>query len=475
MLLLFVGYGTASVLRHLRMQTGGFDLGIFEEAVRGYAGLGEPLVALKGVDYNLLGDHFSPILALVAPVYRVFPGAATLLLAQAALLAASALPVSRLAMSTAGRWGGLAIGLAYGLSWGLWSAVAFDFHEVAFAVPLAAFAVEALARGKTVAAAGWALPLLLVKEDQGLLVIGIGVYLFAALGKRRLGTGLAAVTLLTTALAILVLIPLANPEGKYTYADTGQWTGGDPLARLLLPGAKWETLAVLLAPTLLLALRSPLCLLMALPLAARFWSLNPVFWGTGQHYNVVLMPVLFLALIDGLRRIRTWPARPAETVAPSAAVPPAGAVATLTRPVRISEPATRGRLDTALRLVPIGVLVVAVAMLPVPSFALPGAQVTAARRALAVIPDGASVAAANSLAPQLTDRCTVSLFPYLTPPGRTAPWIRPTAYWVATVDRPGDFPFPEAQMDGFKDALPSMGYRQVAEGGGVTVYRWAGR
>ncbi|MGK4579655.1 DUF2079 domain-containing protein [Kitasatospora sp. HPMI-4] len=447
------------------METDGFDLGIFEEAVRGYAGLGGPLVALKGVDYNLLGDHFSPVLALLAPVYRVFPGAITLLLAQAALLAVSALPVTKLAMSTVGRWGGLAVGLAYGLSWGLWDALAFDFHEVAFAVPLAAFAVEALASGKARAAAGWALPLLLVKEDQGLLVIGIGVYLFAALGKRRLGMGLTVVALLTMALAILVFIPLANPEGKYTYADTGAWTGGDPFTRLLLPGAKWQTLAALLAPTLLLALRSPLCLLLALPLAARFWSLNPTFWGMGQHYNAVLMPVIFLALIDGLRRMT----RPAET----AAVPPISAVATQSRSVRI-RPAVRRKLDTGLGLVPTGVLVAAVAMLPVPSFAPPGGQAEAAKRTLAVIPDGASVAAANSLAPQLTDRCTVSLFPYLTPPGQTAPWIRPTAYWVATLARPGDFPFPEAQMTRFKDALPSLGYRQVAEGGGVAVYRWVG-
>ncbi|MGE7439425.1 MULTISPECIES: DUF2079 domain-containing protein [Kitasatospora] len=474
-LLLFVSYGATSVLSHLLMQTGGFDLGIFDEAVRGYAGLGKPLVALKGVDYNLLGDHFSPILALLAPVYRVFPGPMTLLLAQAALLAASVLPVTRLAMRTVGRWGGLAIGLAYGLSWGLWSALAFDFHEVAFAVPLAAFAAEALVLGRAVAAVCWALPLLLVKEDQGLLVVGIGAYLFVVLGKRRLGAGLATIALLSMALAILVLIPLANPEGKYTYADTGQWTGDDPLTRLLLPGAKWETVATLLAPTLLLALRSPLCVLLVLPLAARFWSLNPMFWGTLQHYNAVLMPVLFLALIDGLRRLQMRPVRPAVTSAPAAPVPPAGAVATLTRPVRNAEPVTRRKLDIALKLVPSGALVVAVAMLPVPSLSSPGSQVANAKQALSLIPDGAAVAAANRLAPQLTDRCTVSLFPYLTPPGQAAPWIRPTAYWVATLDHPDNFPFPDAQLKRFEEALPSMGYRQVVAGGGVTVYRWVGR
>ncbi|WP_280701542.1 DUF2079 domain-containing protein [Kitasatospora sp. GP82] len=483
-LVLFAVYGAVSVGRHLRMETSGFDLGIFEEAVRGYAGLGRPLVALKGADYNLLGDHFSPILALLAPVYRLFPGAVTLLLAQAALLAASTLPVTRLAMRTVGRWGGAAIGLAYGLSWGLWATLAFDFHEVAFAVPLAAFAVEALVCDRAVAAMCWALPLLLVKEDQGLLVVGIGACLFVR-GHRRLGAGLAVAAVMAMALAVLVLVPLANPEGVYTYAESGEWTGGNPVARLLLPGDKWTLAAVLLAPTLLLALCSPLCLLLVLPLAARFWSLNPGYWDTLHHYNAVLMPVLFLAFVDGLRRLGHAPGRGALVEKPSArparydgaGVPSpsggGGAVTTLTRPVRTAAPGTRSRSAIAVGLAPVGALVVAAAMLPVPSLAAPTPQVAVVKRVLAAIPDGVTVAAANHLAPQLTERCTVSLFPYLTPPGGAAPWNRPTADWVAALDDPDDFPVPAAEQKQFREALPAMGYRTVAMGGGVTVYRWA--
>jgi hypothetical protein len=33
---LFVAYAAVSVSRHLRMRTSGYDLGIFEQAVRGY-------------------------------------------------------------------------------------------------------------------------------------------------------------------------------------------------------------------------------------------------------------------------------------------------------------------------------------------------------------------------------------------------------------------------------------------------------
>ena len=85
------------------------------------------------------------------------------------------------------------------------------------------------------------------------------------------------------------------------------------------------------------------------------------------------------------------------------------------------------------------------------------------------------VAAANDLAPQLTSRCTVSLFPYLTPPDSApGPSWRPVAYWVATLDdRPGDFPLPASQIATARAELTDQGYRIAAQGGGVTVYAWA--
>jgi hypothetical protein len=111
--------------------------------VRGYAGLGAPLAPLKGPGVHLLGDHFHPILILLAPIYRLFPSPLTLLIVQAALLALSAVPMTRLAVARFGTRGGLAIGTAYGLSWSIQQAAGFDFHEICFAVPLLAFSSSA--------------------------------------------------------------------------------------------------------------------------------------------------------------------------------------------------------------------------------------------------------------------------------------------------------------------------------------------
>ena len=114
------------------------------------------------------------------PFFRAFPSAATLLIAQALLAAASVFPVSQLAREKLGIGPGRAIAFAYGFSWGLQQLAQFDFHEIAFAVPLLAFSLCALARGRIKAAVWWALPLVFVKEDQGFTVAAIGVYLIVA-------------------------------------------------------------------------------------------------------------------------------------------------------------------------------------------------------------------------------------------------------------------------------------------------------
>ena len=69
----------------------------------------------------------------------------TLLVAQALLTAASVIPVCRPPRSCSAP-GQPGIGLAYGFSWGLQQMANFDFHEIAFAVPLLAFSLSALVR-----------------------------------------------------------------------------------------------------------------------------------------------------------------------------------------------------------------------------------------------------------------------------------------------------------------------------------------
>ena len=184
----FAAYAAISLSRYFQLAPGSWDLGIFTEYVRQLAHLRAPVVDIRGTGFNLLGDHFQPIVGLIAPVFLIFPSAATLLVVQALLTAVSVIPVSRAAAARLGTGAGRMIGAAYGLSWGLQQMIDFDFHEIAFAVPLLACSLSALLRGKVRAAALWALPLVFVKEDQGFTVAALGIVI-VVMSLTRAGEG----------------------------------------------------------------------------------------------------------------------------------------------------------------------------------------------------------------------------------------------------------------------------------------------
>ncbi|MFD6435312.1 DUF2079 domain-containing protein [Streptomyces venezuelae] len=309
---LFVAYAVLSVCRYRRLESASWDLGIFEQAVRAYAHLRVPVADLKGPGANILGDHFSPVTALLAPAYRLFPSPVTLLVAQALLIAVSVVPVTRAATRVLGRASGLAIGVAYGLSWGIQRAVDFDFHEICFAVPLIAFSLEALLRQRWRASLLWALPLVLVKEDLGVTLAALAVVVAIRCRRTdpkalRHALAVAAFGAVATLVTLTLVIPAFNSVGGYDYWDK-VGDSGSTAGLLDGVGTKLRTLAWLLIPTSgLLALRSPL-LLVALPtLGWRFVSADDHYWGTDWHYSAVLMPVVLLALVDAVDTARRSP------------------------------------------------------------------------------------------------------------------------------------------------------------------------
>ncbi len=155
-------YAVVSLARLHRLGTRSWDVAIFEQAIRGYAHLGAPIVDVKGPGYNLLGDHFSPLLVVFAPFYRLLPGPSTLMVGQALLIGLSVAVIARAAMRHLGTAAGIAVALAYGLSWGIQSGVNFDFHEVCLAMPLLALAGEAYLDRRWGRVALWSGLLLLV-------------------------------------------------------------------------------------------------------------------------------------------------------------------------------------------------------------------------------------------------------------------------------------------------------------------------
>lgn len=419
----FALYATYAWVRHLRFLTTGFDLGIFDQVTRDYARFQAPIVPLKAPGYNLLGDHFHPIIALWAPLYWIWADPRMLLLAQAALIAVSIVPVVRF---TARRWGArpaLVVGLVYGLSWPLQRMVQFDVHEIAFAVPLIAVAVDALdRRAYRVLAVACAL-LLLVREDMGAFVLVVGLLVAVRSRRRRrdllLGAGFVVAGAVAFRTVTSVVIPHFAGGLGFAYwtfpalgpdlASAVRFAVTHPFEVLRLMVTPWEkahTLLMLGMPTLYLCVASPYVLLTLPFLAQRMLNSRELLWSTNFHYSSVLAPILVASGVDCAHRLfglaeRGWAARRARREA-------IGARVRGPRRLRLVE----GWIAGCVAVVAVGMYVQAgdypVSRIWTGRFWAADSRVQAFRETLPLIPDGVCIEAENTFAPQLTGRTYVT-------------------------------------------------------------------
>jgi uncharacterized membrane protein len=496
--LVFGGYYAISLFRFLQLSPASWDLGIYTEYVKQLSLLRAPIVDVRGPGFNLLGDHFQIGLAVLAPFFRLFPSPATLLFFQALLTALSVFPVIAAGSQLLGRPSGRLIGFAYGFSWGLQQMIDFDFHEIALAVPLLAFSLSALVRGRVRATALWALPLVFIKEDQGFTVAAIGALLLfdgvtalasgpaASRPARRAGSvGWGAVLfawgLTWSVLAITVIIPHFNPLHEYYYWKDGGVVGrnnGFSAAALVVQTAsgwpvKLQTVVMLLLPTAFAALGSPLALIALPSLALRFISTNSAYWGTNWHYNATLMPILFIAAVEAIARWR------AAGPGPGRRRP--GLLGSLTggrfAGDRIGVAGARvGGLGVSLRdglarHAPPMMAAIAVAL----AFQFPvsglwqsstysiSPQVAADNAAMAVVPDGATVQTTLNLLAPLAARTDTF-------------WIgnagNPLTQYVVFDGKNSDYSPAPANVPAFIARLyPTAGYQQIFDRDDVYVFR----
>ena len=412
-LLAAAAYATYSLVRFSQYANGGFDLGIFDQVVWHYSRFETPASSVKGLE-SIWGDHFSPIFVLLAPLYWLWEDARMLLLAQAVLLAAAAVPIFLVCEPRVGRRPALALAASYLAFWGVHAALAFDVHEVAFAPAIIAGLLLAIQRRHWRWYAALVLALLAVKEDQAILVVFVGLYV-ATLGERRRGALTAVAGIAWYLVVTKGIIPANNPAG-FTYWSYGTFGESalpalrtaltDPglvLATLVDSPVKRETLTLMVFPFLGLCLLSRETILLAPLLAERFLSSNANYWTTEAHYTLATAAVLVIGAAGGLATAsRLVPARRRRLLVGVGAGAMLGLNVLVANGFPLKDLGKRAFYERA----------------PVWS---------AADRALAAIPPGASVAAQDLLVPRLTHRDVAA---------QISPATGPTEYVAAYVSAP---------------------------------------
>ena len=309
----FVWTASRTVSIHDALGTSAYDLGIFDQATWLLSRFEVPFVTLNGM--NSLRDHFQPVSLLFAPLYWIFPGASTLLVVQAFLVASGAVVVFLFARRRLeNEW----FAFAFSAAWLLNPAVSRfsfeNFHPDAMyglSVPLALYG--ALERKWKVFAIGIILSLM-VKEDAMVIVVPIGLWV-AWRSDRTKGFITVLASLLATAIGFYVVqrqrlgdrIPFGGPGGFLKEAVTSPGEVSKYLVGDNRPFYIWQMLApfgfVLIgAPDVLLIS----CLVLVTNIVSNFWyQFNIEF-----HYSLIAVPGLMFAAIvstsKATRSQRKW-------------------------------------------------------------------------------------------------------------------------------------------------------------------------
>ncbi len=313
----FVAYCVVSISKHVHFQSTGYDLTIFDQAIRHYSQFKEPASSLRGFE-NLLGDHFHPILAVLAPLYWLMDSPVVLLVAQAALVTFAALPVFLYARRRFGERVSLALTTVFLANASLINLIHFDFHEIAFAVPLIAWGLYFMETRRWVWLYACLGLLLLTKESFGLYVATVGLYVALFKGERVRGLLIAVAGIAAFFVTTKLLIPHfagGTAHGYWTYTGLGAdlpsallTIATNPLMALgmfFVPFVKLATLVKSFGVFLFLPLLSPIVLLSVPLLAERFLSTNENYWQSGYHYGATIVPILAFAFISVLHKIAT--------------------------------------------------------------------------------------------------------------------------------------------------------------------------
>lgn len=317
MVIVALGYGVYTAYLQVDMHNGlgtfSYDVGLYDQGIwlmsRGHA----PFVTLMG--RNLLGDHASFILILLIPLYWIIPGTSTLLVLQALAIASAALPLYFLAKHVLES---AELAFIFGVIWLLNPAVngtnLENFHPDGFLGLFIALALYAAITKKwRMYAIALALALL-VKEDVLLLVFPLGVYIFARIDKRK-GVLTMCATLAVTIFGMfavmksLIGVPTRNswriPFGGPTGLIKETFTNPTNVWKYVLQDDRPTYVFQMLAPLAGVFFLSPWMALVAVPVLAS--NVVSTFWyqhSIQYHYSLVVMPVLVVASIMGVKRLR---------------------------------------------------------------------------------------------------------------------------------------------------------------------------
>ena len=393
-----VAFSWAMVAMHDGFETYALDLGKFDQAIWNTA-QGRPFQITLG-EQSVLQSHFSPALALFAPLFWVWSNIRLLFVVQALSVAGAGLLIHWY-LRDRQPWLALGAYAAYLMHPAVHQVTLVGFNRLTLAMVATSFAVFYLLRRRY----GWmtfALVVsLLCKEDMALAWVAVGLYVTFLHRSPKIGISLAVVGTAFLVLVPFVLLPVLSGSTGYVHAETsfgylGSTVGEIAHSLISQPGLLFKyplrpgrplALWRFLWPTLFFFLLTPEIMVFSIPyLAYLLMSTSDTMGRLGNWYPSVILVFLFWAVAIGLTRM----------------------------PKRWQKPALSLLLAASFS----GWLMYS-QMWPGAAFSASALQVTTHDRlvdaALRSIPAQEVVAAQDRLVPHLSHRQQIYLFPWMPP------------------------------------------------------------
>lgn len=303
---LSISYSALSIIRHNHFQSGGFDLGLYDQEVWQYAHFQWPYNTIK--DRFILGDHLTLTLPLLAPLFWLWEDVRMLLIFQAVWLSFSALAIYKLVkIRGLTEITALCLAVVYSLFYGIQYLVFFDFHPVVIGVGLLAWIAYFLESGKNRWLIVLTVLLLLTQENLGLALASLGfIYLFRK--KHRIVATAFIICGVGYSLLASKIVALFSPIG-FQY-----WPQISPNPMIILQQffdseEKRQVWLYSLAGFSFLPILSPGAMLAVFFDLAQYFVTGPEFsrmWSPFMHHRATLGVFLILGVLDALVFFRRW-------------------------------------------------------------------------------------------------------------------------------------------------------------------------
>ncbi len=310
------------IIKHNAFNTRTYDFGRFAQAIWNVL---EGRFLFTTIDYHsILGNHFSPYMALLSPLLLIWPDERLLLIIQVISVSIAGILLSFILYRRYPRLVPFFL-LAFYLNPAIHSLTLFEFRRVVLIMPFLALALLALSRDQKNLMAAALMVALLGKEDIGLFVAGVALYLLLVKRDIKWGLGLMLLGLGWSIVVSIWIIPsFRTPGSEYpqlyyfsylgsSYSEIIATLRQDPFI-LLRQVLTWDRLAALGRILLPLGIFLPFLaaewLIIALPsLALLMLSGDSEIYGLLKWYPTTILPVLFAAVAVGTARAEPRRAR----------------------------------------------------------------------------------------------------------------------------------------------------------------------